>query len=156
MSGTTTTRISGQRARTDSNLQFESGLMRTFARGAGQGTEIVRLDQDKMYSVDNKKKTYIETTFAETRAQMEKVSQQMQEAQASRNEAQYRARANLNGDDHDHQCDSGKEERSAQRIHTGCIQSTPRAATSLARFIARTNTGVYNVQCPIQMSSVLI
>lgn len=84
MSGTTTTSISGQRARTDSNLQFESGLMRTFARGlGGDSTEIVRLDQDKMYSVDNKKKTYTETTFAETRAQMEKVSQQMQEAQAS-------------------------------------------------------------------------
>ena len=83
MSGTTTTSISGQRARTDSNLQFESGLMRTFARGiGGDSTEIVRLDQDKMYSVDNKKKTYTETTFAETRAQMEKVSQQMREAQA--------------------------------------------------------------------------
>jgi len=83
MSGTTTTSISGQRARTDSNLQFESGLMRTFARGVGDSTEIVRLDQDKMYSVDNKKKTYTETTFAETRAQMEKASQQMQESQAA-------------------------------------------------------------------------
>lgn len=84
MNGTTTTSISGQRARTDSNLQFESGLMRTFARGlGGDSTEIVRLDQDKMYSVDNKKKTYTETTFAETRAQMEKISQQMQEAQAA-------------------------------------------------------------------------
>ncbi|WP_129641522.1 hypothetical protein [Peristeroidobacter agariperforans] len=83
MNGTTTTSISGQRARTDSNLQFESGLMRTFARGIGDSTEIVRLDQDKMYSVDDKKKTYTETTFAETRAQMEKVSQQMQEAQAA-------------------------------------------------------------------------
>lgn len=83
MSGTTTTSISGQRARTDSNLQFESGLMRTFARGIGDSTDIVRLDQDKMYSVDNKKKTYTETTFAETRAQMEKISQQMQEAQAA-------------------------------------------------------------------------
>jgi hypothetical protein len=84
MNGTTTTSISGQRARTDSNLQFESGLMRTFARGVGgDSTEIVRLDQDKMYSLDNKKKTYTETTFAETRAQMEKVSQQMQEAQAA-------------------------------------------------------------------------
>ncbi|MFC4310202.1 hypothetical protein ACFPN2_14010 [Steroidobacter flavus] len=84
MSGTTTTSISGQRARTDSNLQFESGLMRTFARGiGGDSTEIVRLDQDKMYSLDNKKKTYTETTFAETRAQMQKVSQQMQEAQAA-------------------------------------------------------------------------
>ncbi|WP_129781300.1 hypothetical protein [Peristeroidobacter soli] len=84
MSGTTTTSISGQRARTDSNLQFESGLMRTFARGVGgDSTEIVRLDQDKMYSLDNKKKTYTETTFAETRAQMEKVSKQMQDAQAA-------------------------------------------------------------------------
>jgi hypothetical protein len=84
MSGTTTTSISGQRARTDSNLQFESGLMRTFARGVGgDSTEIVQLDQDKMYSLDNKKKTYTETTFAETRAQMEKASKQMQDAQAA-------------------------------------------------------------------------
>lgn len=37
MSGTTTTLISGQRGRTDSNLQFESGLIRTFARGVGDG-----------------------------------------------------------------------------------------------------------------------
>lgn len=87
MSGTTTTRISGQRARTDSNLQFESGLMRTFARGAGQGTEIVRLDQDKMYSVDNRKKTYTETTFAERRAQMQQAMDKMREAQASQQQA---------------------------------------------------------------------
>ena len=53
--------------------------MRTFARGVGQGTEIVRLDQDKMYSLDHKKKTYTEMTFAEQRAQMEKAMQQMGE-----------------------------------------------------------------------------
>src|SRR5687767_661586 len=76
MSGTTTTSISGLRARTDSNLKFESGLMRTFARGVGDSTEIIRLDQDKMYSVDDKKKTYTETSFAETREQMQKISQQ--------------------------------------------------------------------------------
>jgi len=87
MSGTTTTMISGQRARTDSNLQFESGLMRTFARGAGQGTEIVRLDQDKMYSVDNRKKTYTETTFAERRAQMQQAMDKMRESQASQQQA---------------------------------------------------------------------
>jgi hypothetical protein len=87
MSGTTTTMISGQRARTDSNLQFESGLMRTFARGAGQGTEIVRLDQDKMYSVDNRKKTYTETTFAERRAQMQQAMEGMRNAQASQQQA---------------------------------------------------------------------
>lgn len=87
MSGTTTTRISGDRARTDSNLQFESGLMRAFGRGLGDSTEIVRLDQDKMYSLNNKKKTYTETTFAEQRAQMEKASEQMREAQESQQQA---------------------------------------------------------------------
>jgi hypothetical protein len=35
-----------------------------------------------MYSVDNRKKTFTETSFAETRAQMEKASKQMREAQA--------------------------------------------------------------------------
>jgi hypothetical protein len=87
MNGTTTTRISGQRARTDSNLRFESGLMRTFARGAGESTEIVRLDQDKMYSVDNRKKTYTETTFAEQRARLEQATNQMRDAQAQQRRA---------------------------------------------------------------------
>lgn len=87
MSGTTITSISGQRARTDSNLQFESGMMRMLARGAGQATEIVRLDQDKMYSVDAKKKTYTETTFAERRAQMQQAMEKMREGQASQQQA---------------------------------------------------------------------
>jgi hypothetical protein len=84
MNGTTTTSISGQRARTDSNLQFESGLIQKFAHGVGgDSTEIVRLDEDKMYSIDNNKKTYTETTFAEARAQMAKMSQQTQDTQAT-------------------------------------------------------------------------
>lgn len=87
MSGTTTTIISGQRARTESNLQFESGLLRTFARGLGQSTQIVRLDQDKVYSVNDKKKTYSETTFAEQRAAMQKAMEGMREAQASQQQA---------------------------------------------------------------------
>lgn len=87
MNGTTTTRISGQRARTDSNLQFESGLMRTLARGVGESTEIVRLDQDKMYSVNNNKKTYSETTFAEQRARFEQTTNQMRDAQAQQQRA---------------------------------------------------------------------
>lgn len=87
MNGRTVTSIAGDRARTDSDLQFESGLMRTFARGAGQGSEIVRLDQDKMYSLDHKKKTYTEMTFAEQRAQMEKAMEQMSQGQASQQQA---------------------------------------------------------------------
>jgi hypothetical protein len=57
MSGTTTTVISKDRARTESNMQFESAMMRTFARMGGPHVEIVRLDQDKIYSLDPKKKT---------------------------------------------------------------------------------------------------
>ena len=83
MSGTTTTTIAGDRARTDSNLEFESGMMRTLARGAGQTSEIVRLDQDKIYTIDLKKKTYSETTFAERRAQMQQAMENMRKAQAS-------------------------------------------------------------------------
>lgn len=107
MNGTTTTRISGQRARTDSNLQFESGLMRTLGRGLGESTEIVRLDEDKMYSVNNKKKTYTETTFAEQRAQMEKISQQTREAQAS----QQRATSGVD----DSQCEWSEPKAEVQR-----------------------------------------
>ena len=107
MNGTTTTRISDQRARTDSNLQFESGLMRTFGRGLGESTEIVRLDEDKMYSVNNKKKTYTETTFAEQRAQMEKISQQMREAQA----AQQRGTSGVD----DSQCEWSEPKADVQR-----------------------------------------
>jgi hypothetical protein len=87
MSGTTTTTIAGDRARTESNLQFESGMMRAFARGAGGHAEIVRLDQDKIISLDTKKKTYSETTFAERRAQMQQAMEQMSKSQASQQQA---------------------------------------------------------------------
>jgi hypothetical protein len=83
MSGKTVTTIAGNRARTESDLQFESGLLRAFARGVGKSTEIVRLDQDKVYSLDVDKKTYTETTFADYRAQMQKSMDQMRKAQES-------------------------------------------------------------------------
>jgi hypothetical protein len=88
MSGTTTTVISNDRARTESNMTFESAMMRTFARGAGgPHVEIVRLDQDKIYSLDPKKKTYTETTFAEQRAKMQEAMEQMAKAQGSQQQA---------------------------------------------------------------------
>ncbi|HEY7641158.1 MAG TPA: hypothetical protein VH814_15635 [Steroidobacteraceae bacterium] len=88
MSGTTSTVISGDRARTESNMQFESGLMRTFARGAGgPHVEIVRLDQDKIYALNPSKKTYTETTFAEQRAKMQQAMDQMNKSQASQQQA---------------------------------------------------------------------
>ena len=88
MNGTTTTVISGDRARSESNMQFESGLMRTFARGAGgPHVEIVRLDQDKIYSLDIKKKTYTETTFEEMRAKLQQAMEGMSKGQASQQQA---------------------------------------------------------------------
>ncbi len=87
MSGRTVTTISGDRARTDSDLRFESGMMRAFAGGAGQSSEIVRLDEDRLYSLDNKKKTYTETTFAEQRAMIENAMQRAQQGQASQQQA---------------------------------------------------------------------
>lgn len=87
MSGTTTTTIAGDRARTDSNVQFESGMMRTLARGMGQSTEIVRLDQDKIYLLDAKKKTYTEMTFADRRAQMQQAMEQMRKSQSAQQQS---------------------------------------------------------------------
>src|SRR5689334_201447 len=68
MSGTSTTAISGKRSRTESDLQMESKLVRMFAHGAGQSTEIVRLDEDKVFEIDPKKKTYKEESLADRRA----------------------------------------------------------------------------------------
>jgi hypothetical protein len=87
MSGKTVTTIAGDRARADSTLQFESGLMRTFARGLGQSVEIVRLDQDKIYMLDPEKKTYTETTFAAQRAQLQQAMEQSRQGQAAQTQA---------------------------------------------------------------------
>jgi hypothetical protein len=87
MSGTTKTTIAKDRARAESTLQFESGLMRTLARGAGQSTQIVRLDQDKVYTLEPDKKTYTETTFAEQRERLQKAMEQQRQAQASQQQA---------------------------------------------------------------------
>ena len=87
MTGTTTTTISGTRARTESAMTFESAVMRTFAPGGGNHIEIVRLDEDKIFSLDAKKKTYTETTFAEQRAKMQQAMEQMNKGQASQQQA---------------------------------------------------------------------
>ncbi len=81
MSGETATTISGDRARTQSNLEMESRLMRMFS--GGPTAQIVRLDEGKVYQLNLKKKTYSELSLAEQKAQLEKSMQQMRDAQAS-------------------------------------------------------------------------
>jgi hypothetical protein len=81
MSGTSTTSISGQRSRIDSDLQMESRLVRMFARGVGQSTDIVRLDDDKVYELNMKKKQYKESSLTERRAQLAQAAEQARQAQ---------------------------------------------------------------------------
>jgi hypothetical protein len=82
MSGRTVTTIAGDRSRTESELKMESKLIRMFVRDTGPTAEIVRLDQERVYSLELKKKEYTERTFAEMRAAWEKSLQQAQQAQA--------------------------------------------------------------------------
>jgi len=50
MSGTTKTTISGDKARTDSDVKMQSKIVRFLGRNAlGPSADIVRLDQDKIY-----------------------------------------------------------------------------------------------------------
>jgi hypothetical protein len=81
MSGTTVTTISGDRARIESDLQMQSRVVRMFARGMGPTADLVRLDQDKVYQLDVKKKQYSEQSLAEQRAQMQAALEQASKAQ---------------------------------------------------------------------------
>jgi hypothetical protein len=80
MTTRTVTTISGERARTDTDMQMDSRLMRAFG-GSGQTASIVRLDEEKIYELDLRKKTYTQTTLAEQRAEMQRAMEQMREAQ---------------------------------------------------------------------------
>lgn len=81
MNGSTRTAISGKNARTESELQMQSRLVRMFARDNATA-EIVRLNEDKVYELDVKKKSYTETSLAQRRAQLEKALEQQRQAQA--------------------------------------------------------------------------
>ena len=85
MTAHSTTSISGQRARTDTDLKMDSGLMRMFA-GGPQG-QIVLLDRDLLYMLDLKKKKYTETTLSAYRAKIEEGMAQMRQAQVSQRQA---------------------------------------------------------------------
>jgi hypothetical protein len=88
MHGTTVTAIGTDKSRTDSDVEFKSGMMRAFAGGVGKTTTIVRLDEERIINVDYEKKRYSETTFAAMRAQTEQAMQQMEEMRASQEEGQ--------------------------------------------------------------------
>ncbi len=83
MSGTSKTSISGDKSRTDSDMKMQSKIIGFLARNSlGPSAEIVLLDQDKLYHLNMNKKEYTETTFEQFRAQMQKVSDQLNSSEA--------------------------------------------------------------------------
>jgi hypothetical protein len=138
MSGTSTMSISGKRARTDSDLQMESRLVRMFARGMGQNSTIVLLDADKIYEIDTKKKQYQEISLADQRAQLQKAM-----------------------------TDSGKPGASAQPVPTGmdeseCEWSDPKVdvkktgnTATIAGFAAQQMTVVARQSCKDRKSGAV-
>jgi hypothetical protein len=78
MSGSSKISISGDKSRTDSDMKMQSKIIGFLARNAmGPSAEIVVLDQDKLYHLNINKKEYTETTFEQLRAQMQKMSDQL-------------------------------------------------------------------------------
>lgn len=82
MNGRTTTSISGNRSRTESEINMASRLIGMFA-GGGRTADIVQLDQDRVYHIDLKKKTYTETTLSEQREAIQNAMAKMRETQTS-------------------------------------------------------------------------
>lgn len=78
--GRNSTMIAGQKARTNSTLKFKSKMMRMLARGDNESAEVIRLDEEKIYNIDVGEKKYTEMTFAEMRAQMQAVAEQVESA----------------------------------------------------------------------------
>ena len=81
MSGTSTTSISGKRARIENDMRMQSGFARVLVRGAGQNSEIVQLDADTIYELDMKKKRYRRSSLAARRDQLAKSIEQTGQAQ---------------------------------------------------------------------------
>lgn len=83
MSGTSTTSISGKRARIENDMRMQSGFARVLARGAGQNVEIVKLADDTIYELDMKKKHYRQISFSARRDQLAMSIEQAGQAQRS-------------------------------------------------------------------------
>lgn len=72
--GTMTTMISGDKQRTDSEIKTKVLLFSPTTKT----TDIMRLDKELVWNLENKKKTYTEMTFAEMRAMLDSLQAEMQ------------------------------------------------------------------------------
>jgi hypothetical protein len=80
--GTVTTVISGDRARTENQMESTSSMMKKFAKNVNTAT-IVSLDEERMLNLVPEKKQYSEITFEQLRAQMEKSMAELEKMQES-------------------------------------------------------------------------
>ena len=80
MQGTSTTSLTADKSRVDSDMKFKSALVNRFAGKHGNTSQIVRLDKGFVYDLQHKDRKYTEMSFAEMRASMDKAMQQMEAA----------------------------------------------------------------------------
>jgi hypothetical protein len=80
MNGSSTTSLTPEKSRLDSDMKFNSRLMNRFAGKGGNTSQIVRLDKGVVYDIQHADKQYTEMTFAEMKAAMQKAMQQMEAA----------------------------------------------------------------------------
>jgi len=76
--GTVTTRVSGDRARTENKMESKSALLKKFAKNANTAT-IVLLGDDRMLTLMTEKQEYSEMSLQQMREQMEQVMEQMKD-----------------------------------------------------------------------------
>jgi hypothetical protein len=83
MEGTQSQMISGDKAKTVSNIKLTSKVMKFLGAGKPQETaEITRLDKELFWQINLKDKEYKELTFAEVRAEMEKALKESEKEKA--------------------------------------------------------------------------
>jgi hypothetical protein len=83
----TTDYYAGDRSASESTTKWTKGFMKTVTRGKPvESTTIIRLDKELVWTLDTKKKTYQEMTFAEFKELLEKGMTDMEEAPADTTE----------------------------------------------------------------------
>ena len=88
MQGQSTSSITPEKSRIDSDMKFKSRLMNTFAGKSGNSSQIIRLDKGVVYDVQHADKKYTELPFAPLRAAMQKSMEAIQQASEAQAQTQ--------------------------------------------------------------------
>ena len=88
MQGQSTSSITADKSRIDSDMKFKSRLMNTFAGKSGNSSQIIRLDKGVIYDVQHADKKYTEMTFEQMRAAMQKSMEAIQQASEAQAQTQ--------------------------------------------------------------------